>query len=234
MLNLWVFRARGGVRVSALRRLGRRPVPQRGGQRPPALRAAAADPRGRRRRLRDHLQPRSLHRRAPRTASARSAMLDPRVKMLRLSRRFGQPAATMAGLRMASGDAVVVIDCDLQDPPELIGEMIERWSRGLRRRLRAAPLARGRDAAQADGRRARLPVIRRVAEVDIPPEHRRLPPDEPPRGGRGAAPQRDPRLPARAGRAGRLPADERALRPRPARRPATATTTASPARSASG
>ena len=36
---------------------------------------------------------------------------DPRVKLVRLSRRFGQPAATMAGLRMSSGDAVVVIDC---------------------------------------------------------------------------------------------------------------------------
>ncbi len=58
-------------------------------------------------------------------------LVDPRVKMLRLSRRFGQPAATMAGLRMASGDACVVIDCDLQDPPELIGEMIERWSEGF-------------------------------------------------------------------------------------------------------
>src|SRR5207248_5924383 len=56
---------------------------------------------------------------------------DPRVKLLRLSRRFGQPAATMAGLRMASGSACVVIDCDLQDPPELVPEMIERWREGF-------------------------------------------------------------------------------------------------------
>ena len=41
---------------------------------------------------------------------------DPRVKMLRFSRRFGQPAATLAGLEYSRGDAVVVIDCDLQDP----------------------------------------------------------------------------------------------------------------------
>ena len=39
---------------------------------------------------------------------------DPRVKMLRFSRRFGQPAATLAGMEAASGDAVVVIDCDLR------------------------------------------------------------------------------------------------------------------------
>jgi polyisoprenyl-phosphate glycosyltransferase len=56
---------------------------------------------------------------------------DPRVKLVRLSRRFGQPAATMAGLRMSSGDAVVVIDADMQDPPELLGDMIARWREGF-------------------------------------------------------------------------------------------------------
>ena len=55
---------------------------------------------------------------------------DPRVKMLRFSRRFGQPMATIAGLEAASGDAVMVIDCDLQDPPELIPELVERWVEG--------------------------------------------------------------------------------------------------------
>ncbi len=45
---------------------------------------------------------------------------DERVKMLRFSRRFGQPMATLAGLEAANGDASIVIDCDLQDPPELI------------------------------------------------------------------------------------------------------------------
>jgi len=95
-------------------------------------------------------------------------MLDPRVKMLRLSRRFGQPAATMAGLRMASGDACVVIDCDLQDPPELIGDMIGRWSQGFdvvyaQRRSRAGETLPKRMVAALGYR-----VIRRVAEVDIP------------------------------------------------------------------
>jgi len=51
--------------------------------------------------------------------------VDPRVRMLRFSRRFGQPTATIAGLEAASGDAVIVIDCDLQDPPELIGELAD-------------------------------------------------------------------------------------------------------------
>jgi dolichol-phosphate mannosyltransferase len=96
-------------------------------------------------------------------------LIDPRVKMLRLSRRFGQPAATMAGLRMASGDACVVIDCDLQDPPELIGDMIERWSEGFdvvyaQRRSRAGETVPKRIVAALGYR-----VIRRVAEVEIPP-----------------------------------------------------------------
>ena len=104
---------------------------------------------------------------------------DPRVKMMRLSRRFGQPAATIAGLRMSSGDAVVVIDCDLQDPPELIGEMIDSWHEGFdvvyaQRRSRA-----GETAAQADRRRARLPGDPQGVRGRHPREHRRLPPDEP-------------------------------------------------------
>src|SRR6266566_7581136 len=49
---------------------------------------------------------------------------DPRVKLLRFSRRFGQPMATMAGLEASSGEAVIVIDCDLQDPPELIPDLV--------------------------------------------------------------------------------------------------------------
>jgi dolichol-phosphate mannosyltransferase len=57
--------------------------------------------------------------------AARSS--DPRIKMLKFSRRFGQPAATWAGLAYSSGRAVIVIDCDLQDPPSLIAEMWRLW-----------------------------------------------------------------------------------------------------------
>jgi glycosyltransferase involved in cell wall biosynthesis len=55
---------------------------------------------------------------------------DPRVRGLRLSRNFGQQIATTAGLENAAGDAVVIIDADLQDPPELIETMIARWREG--------------------------------------------------------------------------------------------------------
>lgn len=94
---------------------------------------------------------------------------DPRVKMLRLSRRFGQPAATIAGMAAATGDAVVVIDCDLQDPPELIGELIGKWREGFdvvyaQRRTREGETVVKRMVA-AGGYK----VIKRVAEVEIPP-----------------------------------------------------------------
>jgi dolichol-phosphate mannosyltransferase len=55
---------------------------------------------------------------------------DPRVRGLRLSRNFGQQVATTAGLEHAAGDAVVIMDADLQDPPELIETMIARWQEG--------------------------------------------------------------------------------------------------------
>ena len=55
---------------------------------------------------------------------------DSRIKLLIMSRKFGQPACTMAGINYASGDACVVIDVDLQDPPELIKEMVNKWKEG--------------------------------------------------------------------------------------------------------
>ena len=55
---------------------------------------------------------------------------NPRLKILRLSRNFGQEAAISAGLIEAAGDAVVIIDADLQDPPELIAQMYARWREG--------------------------------------------------------------------------------------------------------
>ena len=55
---------------------------------------------------------------------------EPRVKALSLSRNFGKEAALSAGLDHASGRAVVPMDVDLQDPPEVIGEMLDKWRQG--------------------------------------------------------------------------------------------------------
>jgi glycosyltransferase involved in cell wall biosynthesis len=94
---------------------------------------------------------------------------DARVKMLRFSRRFGQPMATIAGLDAARGDAVIVVDCDLQDPPELIPELVRRWQEGFdvvyaQRRTRAGETLPKRIVAAVGYR-----VIKRIADVEIPP-----------------------------------------------------------------
>jgi glycosyltransferase involved in cell wall biosynthesis len=91
------------------------------------------------------------------------------VKMLRFSRRFGQPMATLAGLEAASGDATVVIDCDMQDPPELIADLVQRWRDGYdvvfaQRRSRVGETLTKRIVAAAGYR-----LIKRIAEVEIPP-----------------------------------------------------------------
>jgi dolichol-phosphate mannosyltransferase len=58
------------------------------------------------------------------------ARRDPRVRGVRLSRNFGQYAALGAGLEHARGEAVVILDADLQDPPSVVTEMIARWREG--------------------------------------------------------------------------------------------------------
>jgi len=93
---------------------------------------------------------------------------DPRVKLLRFSRRFGQPMATLAGLEASSGDAVIAIDCDLQDPPELIPELVKQWREGYdvvyaQRRTREGETLVKRMVAALGYR-----VIGRIAEVEIP------------------------------------------------------------------
>jgi polyisoprenyl-phosphate glycosyltransferase len=94
---------------------------------------------------------------------------DPRVKMLRFSRRFGQPMATIAGLEAAAGDATIVIDCDMQDPPELIPALVAKWREGFdvvyaQRRSRAGETLSKRIVSAVGYR-----VIARIAEVAIPP-----------------------------------------------------------------
>ncbi len=58
------------------------------------------------------------------------AAADRRVRVIHLSRNFGHQAALTAGLEHAIGDVVAMIDADLQDPPELIRDMIAQWSQG--------------------------------------------------------------------------------------------------------
>ncbi len=55
---------------------------------------------------------------------------DAAVKVISFSRNFGHQEAVSAGMAESSGDAIIIIDCDLQDPPEVIPEMAEKWKNG--------------------------------------------------------------------------------------------------------
>jgi Glycosyltransferases involved in cell wall biogenesis len=93
---------------------------------------------------------------------------DRRIKLLKFSRRFGQPFATLAGLQYSSGEAVVIIDVDLQDPPELIIQMVEKWKEGYdvvyaQRRTREGETLIKKVVSEVGYK-----VINRIAEVEIP------------------------------------------------------------------
>lgn len=94
--------------------------------------------------------------------------LDKRVSYLSLSRNFGKENAMLAGLDFAKGDAVIILDADLQDPPELIPKMIEEWERGYddvyaRRRSRAGETWFKKTSAHWYYR-----VLQKFADIDIP------------------------------------------------------------------
>lgn len=56
--------------------------------------------------------------------------IDKRINAVRLSRNFGKEAALTAGLENANSDAIIILDADLQHPPEIIPEMIKLWQQG--------------------------------------------------------------------------------------------------------
>ena len=94
---------------------------------------------------------------------------DERIKLLKFSRRVGQPMATLAGMQYSSGAAVIVMDVDLQDPPELVGEMLAKWREGYevvlpqRRHRTGEPWIKKAVAAVG------YKVINKIADVQIPP-----------------------------------------------------------------
>lgn len=95
---------------------------------------------------------------------------NPNNKIVNFSRNFGHQAAFSAGLDHAQGDAVVIIDGDLQDPPELIHEMLEKWREGYQvvyaqRNKRSGETIFKRFTAYAFYR-----IIGKLTSIDIPPD----------------------------------------------------------------
>lgn len=93
---------------------------------------------------------------------------DPRVCYLSLARNFGHQIAVTAGLNFVRGDAVIVLDADLQDPPELIPELVEKWKQGYQ------VVYAQRTQRHKESWFKRLPaylfyrLMQRLADVEIP------------------------------------------------------------------
>jgi dolichol-phosphate mannosyltransferase len=93
---------------------------------------------------------------------------DPAIKVVTMSRRFGVAPCVMAGLRYAQGDAVVYMDADLQDPPELIPELISHWRDGADVVYTVRTARRGEHGSKMWLTRVAGGAIRRLSEIEIP------------------------------------------------------------------
>ena len=92
---------------------------------------------------------------------------DPRVRVLGLSRNFGHQVALSAGLDFATGETVVMMDGDLQDPPELIPQMIAKWREGWDV-VYAVKASRRENAAKRAAFRTFHWILSRVADIHVP------------------------------------------------------------------
>jgi dolichol-phosphate mannosyltransferase len=101
--------------------------------------------------------------------TARS-MADPSVRVLALSRNFGHEMATTAGLQHARGQAAVVIDADLQDPPDLIGTFVGKWREGYQVVYGVRSKRRGESALKKLTSFLFYRLMGLIADVPLPPD----------------------------------------------------------------
>ncbi len=92
----------------------------------------------------------------------------PHVVLVNLSRNFGHQLAATAGLDVSRGEAIVLMDGDLQDPPELIPEFLERWRGGADVVYAVRRTRKGESAFKLATARAFYRIIRRLTNVSIP------------------------------------------------------------------
>lgn len=93
---------------------------------------------------------------------------DPRVKIINFSRNFGHQIAITAGIDYARGQAVAVIDSDLQDPPEVILDMIAEWRRGYKIVYAVRAEREGETAFKKATAALFYRLIRKITNIDIP------------------------------------------------------------------
>jgi dolichol-phosphate mannosyltransferase len=97
-----------------------------------------------------------------------AAQHDLHIRTIHFARNFGHQTAVTAGIDHASGEAVVLIDADLQDPPELILEMIERWKAGFQVVYAVRAERKGESAFKLFTAKLFYRVIYRITDVNIP------------------------------------------------------------------
>jgi polyisoprenyl-phosphate glycosyltransferase len=90
------------------------------------------------------------------------------IKLIVFSRRFGQPAATMAGIQNATGNKCVIIDCDLQDPPELIYEMNKKIDEGYDAVLARRRSRKGETLIKKIITKIGYSFIEKITDIKIP------------------------------------------------------------------
>ena len=93
---------------------------------------------------------------------------DPHVRVVDLARNFGHQLAVTAGVDLADGDAVVLIDADLQDPPELIPQMLEKWREGFDVVYGQRGERKGETAFKRTTAKAFYRLLDRLSEVRMP------------------------------------------------------------------
>lgn len=96
------------------------------------------------------------------------AIEDPRVVVLGLSRNFGKEIAVSAGIDYTHGDAVIVLDADLQDPPELMADMLAQWRQGFDCVLMRRDSRDGESLTKKLTSTLFYRLLRRIGDVDIP------------------------------------------------------------------
>jgi dolichol-phosphate mannosyltransferase len=100
----------------------------------------------------------------------RQRQTNPRIRILNMSRRFGVSPCVIAGMRYAKGDAVVYMDTDLQDPPELIPTLVARWREGADVVYTVRTARHGESRLKLALTRAAYGFIARASSIDLPVE----------------------------------------------------------------
>jgi glycosyltransferase involved in cell wall biosynthesis len=93
---------------------------------------------------------------------------DPRFRLIQLSRNFGHQVALTAGVDLAAGDAVIVLDADLQDPPEVILELAARWREGYDVVYAVREAREGETRFKRTTANAFYRALNRISEVEVP------------------------------------------------------------------